>query len=411
MAHDAFISYSNQDKAIADAACAILENAGTRCWIAPRDVPPGSEWAAAIVGAIDQCRVLVLIFSAHANISNQIHREVERAVSKSIPIFPLRIEDVAPSRSMEYFLGAIHWLDALTPPLEKHLHRLSDAVRSYLDVEHTNGNEQSRPTPRQGAAIGSSLQASVPSGRRRALAVAICVLIVAGSGASFYYLKLRHQVTPPAAVAAPPPEQKVAPPLATVSPAVSPEQKSTSPALPSVPAQQPASEPALVTPAVVPSVLPPQPATPEPVRTIAFNETSVRQFAKKLNIPLPAQISVVAPSAKVSNQMAGLVGAWGGDRGWNGRGRTIVLIISDVDDNGTATGIYAQGPPTAYTPTQAPAKYAIFSTPVTEQGIKFSLGPLTYTFKPLPPNKMWGHLQGEIAQRHLDSTIEVQRIE
>jgi hypothetical protein len=107
MAHDAFISYSNQDKAIADAACAILENAGTRCWIAPRDVPPGSEWAAAIVGAIDQCRVLVLIFSAHANISNQIHREVERAVSKSIPIFPLRIEDVAPSRSMEYFLGAI----------------------------------------------------------------------------------------------------------------------------------------------------------------------------------------------------------------------------------------------------------------------------------------------------------------
>ena len=135
MTDDAFVSYANQDKAVADAACAILEHAGTRCWIAPRDVPPGTEWAAAIVDAIDRCRVIVLIFSAHANISNQIDREVERAVSKGIPIFPLRIEDVAPSRSMEYFLGAIHWLDALTPPLEQHLHRLAEAVRSYLDVE------------------------------------------------------------------------------------------------------------------------------------------------------------------------------------------------------------------------------------------------------------------------------------
>jgi hypothetical protein len=51
MAHDVFISYSNQDKAVADAVCAMLEASKIRCWIAPRDVPPGQPWPAAIIRA------------------------------------------------------------------------------------------------------------------------------------------------------------------------------------------------------------------------------------------------------------------------------------------------------------------------------------------------------------------------
>ena len=93
MAHDLFISYSTQDKLTADAACATLEAAGVRCWIAPRDITPGIEWGAAIVAAISHCRAMLLIFSASANDSPQIRREVERAVSKGIPVIPLRIEE------------------------------------------------------------------------------------------------------------------------------------------------------------------------------------------------------------------------------------------------------------------------------------------------------------------------------
>jgi hypothetical protein len=36
---------------------------------------------------------------------------------------------------MEYFLGAIHWLDALTPPLEKHLQQLAEAVKALLQID------------------------------------------------------------------------------------------------------------------------------------------------------------------------------------------------------------------------------------------------------------------------------------
>lgn len=44
MAHDVFVSYSNKDKPVADAVIAGLENKGIRCWVAPRDITPGSSW-------------------------------------------------------------------------------------------------------------------------------------------------------------------------------------------------------------------------------------------------------------------------------------------------------------------------------------------------------------------------------
>src|SRR6476620_10667551 len=90
MEYDVFISYSHPDKASADAACATLEQAGIRCWIAPRDIVPGMDWGESIVTAITGAKVLVLIFSQHANESPQIKREVERAVAKGLPIIPVR---------------------------------------------------------------------------------------------------------------------------------------------------------------------------------------------------------------------------------------------------------------------------------------------------------------------------------
>jgi hypothetical protein len=132
MAHDVFISYSSKDKPTADAACAALESRGIRCWIAPRDVYPGEEYAASLVRALHESRVMVLVFSSGANRSPQVLREVERAVSRGVPILPVRIEDVPPSEAMEYYISSRHWLDALTPPLEHHLVKLADTVKVLL---------------------------------------------------------------------------------------------------------------------------------------------------------------------------------------------------------------------------------------------------------------------------------------
>ena len=82
MNFDAFISYASKDKPTADAVCAALEDAQIRCWIAPRDILPGSDWSASIIDALDQCRVMILIFSGNANDSPQIS---QRSRSRGAP--------------------------------------------------------------------------------------------------------------------------------------------------------------------------------------------------------------------------------------------------------------------------------------------------------------------------------------
>ena len=92
-----FISYSSKDRTIANMLCALLEERGHRCWIAPRDIVPGTSWGEAIIDALKSSAVFVLVFSRHANESPQILREVERAVHLGLPILPFRIEDVMPN--------------------------------------------------------------------------------------------------------------------------------------------------------------------------------------------------------------------------------------------------------------------------------------------------------------------------
>ncbi len=135
MAFDVFISYASNDKIIADAVCARLEASGVRCWIAPRDITPGTSYGEAIIEAIHSARVMVLVFSSHANSSGHIPKEVERAVSNGVSIIPFRIEDVAPGKSLDYFIGSVHWLDAMTPPMEKHLDDLAATVHKLLPVK------------------------------------------------------------------------------------------------------------------------------------------------------------------------------------------------------------------------------------------------------------------------------------
>ena len=132
MVRDVFISYASRDQPIAHEICERLESEGLCCWIAPRDIVPGSEYAEAIIDGIESSRLMVVVHSSAANDSPHVLREVERAVSKGITVIPFRIENVKPKKSLEFFLSAPHWLDAFTPPFEDHLQRLREVVQSAL---------------------------------------------------------------------------------------------------------------------------------------------------------------------------------------------------------------------------------------------------------------------------------------
>ena len=129
---EVFVSYSQSDHDSAHDLVARVESMGIQCWIAPRDITPVADWAEEIVDAIAAARVMVLVFSASANDSPQVRREVERAVHHGVSILTFRVEDVLPSKSLEYFLSTQHWLDAFPQPLEQHYAMLCTYLTTIL---------------------------------------------------------------------------------------------------------------------------------------------------------------------------------------------------------------------------------------------------------------------------------------
>lgn len=139
--YDVFISYSYKDKKIADAICHYFENDQLKCWIAPRDILPGMQWAKSIVDAIPKCSILLLIFSSHSNASSQVLREIELAVSYGKIIVPVRIEDIRPTQGMEYYLATVHWINILDKKIEGKLIELTETIRNIINANKNLGQD------------------------------------------------------------------------------------------------------------------------------------------------------------------------------------------------------------------------------------------------------------------------------
>jgi TPR repeat protein len=253
MAHDVFISYASEDKIVADAVCGMLESHAVRCWIAPRDVLPGVAYGEAIIDAIRSCRIMILVFSSKSNASPHIPKEIERAVSAGVSIIPFRIEDVKPGRSLDYFIGSVHWLDALTPPLENHLERLAQNVQTLLSrdvpvIERKNSSATVAPAPSVESASAKSVPASAPAQGARPpwLYVALGAMAVLAIVFAVLYFARKPsttaQVVPAPVVSAPPPASQP-PPAAASQPSPTPS-SGNAPPVSSKPVASDAAKPA-----------------------------------------------------------------------------------------------------------------------------------------------------------------------
>jgi adenylate cyclase len=128
-----FVSYASQDAAVANSVVEALETAGLRCWIAPRNVVPGSLYADEIVGAINDAEAVVLVLSEHAIASPHVGKEIERASSKRRRIITLRTDSAPLTRAFEYFLSESQWIDLILGDTGAVASKLAEAVRHHLD--------------------------------------------------------------------------------------------------------------------------------------------------------------------------------------------------------------------------------------------------------------------------------------
>ncbi len=147
---DVFLSYSSENKNVADAIVSEFEAYNIKCWYAPRDILPGEEWVSAITKALENCKILVLIYTDESNSSRQVMNEVAVAFNAGKTIVPFRLTENKMSSEFEYYLTRVHWLDAVTPPLKEKIESLRDYVDiilSGIDTSNLSRNAVERKKP------------------------------------------------------------------------------------------------------------------------------------------------------------------------------------------------------------------------------------------------------------------------
>ena len=134
MAHQVFISYASNDLLSAEKIYHALTAKNIRCWLDRRDIHPGDKWPKELAAALEQVKVVILVFSAHTNQSEWVEREINHALNKKKTIIVFRVKDVPPQGVFDLLKSNYQWLDAFTPPLQDHIDRLAAAVQEHLKI-------------------------------------------------------------------------------------------------------------------------------------------------------------------------------------------------------------------------------------------------------------------------------------
>ena len=199
MSNHVFVSHSHQDAPAAELIVQALEKRGVTCWMAPRDVPPGGSYAESILNGIESASCFVLIYSQHSNVSSHVLREVERALKFDLNIVPIRFDDSAPSKSLDYLLATVHWLAIAPDSRDRSIVKAAEQIAAWM--------AKSRSTPpvaepaRVPASLPSAMAPVAPRPKRALLWIAALVVIVASL---IYWLVSRNlaRASSPATAAA-----------------------------------------------------------------------------------------------------------------------------------------------------------------------------------------------------------------
>ncbi|HEX4507835.1 MAG TPA: TIR domain-containing protein, partial [Alphaproteobacteria bacterium] len=153
-----FISHSSKDHEIAMSICRDLESRGFHCWISSRDIQGGDGYQDSIDRAIRSAAAMILVFSARANLSPEIKKELALASTRNVTVVPVRAEDAMPTGALEYELITRQWID-LFGDRQEGLARLAQRLGEIA------GQGQAADVPPAGPVM-----AKPPATRRRLIA-------------------------------------------------------------------------------------------------------------------------------------------------------------------------------------------------------------------------------------------------
>lgn len=192
---DVFISYASPDNGVAKSIVDNLEQHGLKCWLAPRNVNPGTVYAEAIVRAINEAKAVVLVLSANAMASAHVGREVERAASKRKQIVAFRVDTTPLSEELEYFLSNSQWIDVAALGMPAALAKLAGPVG-----QGSATSLQDDPWLR--AELRPAGKNPVGLAKRVAVAAAVIIGVGVAVAVGWHFWSQNHNAAQPAATVA-----------------------------------------------------------------------------------------------------------------------------------------------------------------------------------------------------------------
>lgn len=120
----AFISYSTKNQASADAMRELFNKHNIDTWMAPYDIPAGSEYAEILYDALTGCACLVLMLTDISQNSQWVKKEVNIAITNGKTVIPVKLEDVELNSSMKLYLNdqqivPVHVIEEASDEIQK----------------------------------------------------------------------------------------------------------------------------------------------------------------------------------------------------------------------------------------------------------------------------------------------------
>ena len=148
---DVFVSHHTKSSLhIVEGIVNKLESIGIRCWYAPRDTE--GAYAMSIARAINSCSVFLLILNRPASESVHVLNEIDMACkrltrSEDVKIIPFHVADEEIGEDAQYYLGRLHWIDAMTPPMYQRIDELVGHICRLLGKEDVKAAAPSSSKP------------------------------------------------------------------------------------------------------------------------------------------------------------------------------------------------------------------------------------------------------------------------
>lgn len=99
-----YISYGEKERKTAEMFHTYLKNHGLDCWMAPIDIPEGSNFGSEFKKRIKNCSLFFLILSKSAQSSIYADNELEQAIIYDKPILAVKVEEMDMSSDFIFYL-------------------------------------------------------------------------------------------------------------------------------------------------------------------------------------------------------------------------------------------------------------------------------------------------------------------